>query len=214
LVIKLLAGPTASLRQTLTSGLQLAFNFQNIEASPLGPSENRAAYAVAIIIHWVVVPTILLIIFVYALTLPYRNSNRDVKKSAREGVLADNIKKSGTAGIFAGLILFVLFVVTRPSDTYQFSPEIPTYGLSLFGVITFIVGILLGFFTLEIVNALRRSSKLAFLVMILVSASATTTYCYFLFVAFRSTVVFVALGAMLGGLLKLMIDPGSWTLPE
>src|ERR1041385_1505344 len=64
--------------------------------------ENEAARAVAVIIHWLIVPFILLTIFLYALSLPYRDSK-------------DFIKKSGTAGIFAGLIVFLIFVVTRPS---------------------------------------------------------------------------------------------------
>ncbi|MDQ3819226.1 MAG: hypothetical protein M3362_16335 [Acidobacteriota bacterium] len=174
-------------------GFQALLLQNTSQATPIEP-ENGAARAVAIIIHWLIVPVILLIIFLYALSLPYRDNKEPTKKS-------------GTAGIFAGLIIFLIFVVTRPSDTYQFSSELPTYSFSFFSFFTVIIGFILGFVILEIIDAFRNTSKLAFLVMILVSASMITTYCYFLFVSFRSTVVFIALGGMLGGLIKVMIDP-------
>jgi hypothetical protein len=157
-------------------------------------AENRAARAVAVLIHWFIVPLIMVIIFLYAITLPYRDTK-------------PLVKKSGTAGIFAGLILFLIFVLTQPGETYQFSSELPSYSFSILWFVKIGVGFALGFFILGIVDALRDSSKLAFLVMILVSASTTTIYCYFLFVSFRSTVVFVALGGMLGSLVKMMVDP-------
>jgi hypothetical protein len=172
----------------------LAYLLQSADQATPIAAENSAARVVAVIIHWLIVPIILLIIFIYALSLPYMDSK-------------ESVKKSGTAGIFAGLIIFLIFVVTRPSDTYQFSSEIPTYSVSFFSFFIVVIGFILGFFILGIIDVFRDTSKLAFLVMILVSASMITTYCYFLFVSFRSTVVFIALGSMLGGLVKVMIAP-------
>jgi len=183
------------------SGFDLSHRFQGLSllqnmngAAPVTQGAQQQARRVAAsIVHWVVVPAILIIIFVFAVSLPYT-----------AGKTKDS--SAGTAGIFAGLIIFLIFLVTRDSQVSEFSSEIPEYSLSFFSVIIIAAGLILGFGTITIINEIRKLSSLAFLVMILVAATLITGYSYFVYVGLRSIVVYISLGGMLGGLLRIMID--------
>jgi hypothetical protein len=60
---------------------------------------SQSSY-LSLAIHWVAVPAILVIILLYAFNLPRKISD-------------PQIKTSGNAGIFAGLVVFIIFVVSQ-----------------------------------------------------------------------------------------------------
>lgn len=162
----------------------------NQQLSPRQTVVRIAAY----LIYWIVVPLILIIVFLYAVNLPYQTKDAAVKKA-------------GTAGIFAGLILFVIFILIRGSAPYEISFTIPDSDFSFLTVVLLFVGAGLGFFVISVADAIRKSSAVAFLAMLLVAATSTATYSYFIYFGARNTIVYIAVGGIFGALIRVMVNP-------
>jgi len=145
-------------------------------------------------IHWVVVPAILIVILLYACNLPRKVSD-------------PQIKISGNAGIFAGLIVFIIFVVSQQKQGLAFSLDVPSYDFNFAGVVVTILGILFGFLLGKIVDAIKQYRALGFLVLLIVATTTITIYRYLFFTSERSIVVFASLGVMLGALLHIIWFP-------
>ncbi|HKB66632.1 MAG TPA: hypothetical protein VKC61_12325 [Pyrinomonadaceae bacterium] len=167
-------------------------------ASPVGAIASGPSSFLSIAIHWVVVPLILLIILVYACMLPQRTSDA-------------SIKTSGNAGIFAGLIVFIIFVVSQQKSGFMFSWEIPAYSFDFFGGLALIVGAGGGFGTALVVDIIKQHRALGFLVLFIVATTTIAMYGYFFIKDVRSLVLFTSLGIMLGALLHIIWFPEAMT---
>jgi hypothetical protein len=174
--------------------LGLQGNGVNFDSNPQQSPRQTVVRIAAYLVYWIVVPLILAIVFLYAVSLPYQT---------KDGA----VKKAGTAGVFAGLILFVIFILIRGGASYEVSFTIPDYNLSFLSVVLLLVGAGLGFFVISVADAIRKSSAIAFLVMLLIAATLTATYSYFIYFGARSTIVYLAVGGIFGALIRVMVNP-------
>lgn len=165
------------------------------EATVPDPNQTSiVSKTISIVIHWVIVPGILIIILLYAFNLPRKISD-------------SQIRISGKAGVFAGLIVFIIFVVSQQKQGLEFSPDIPTYDFSLFAFAAIILGTGFGYLFAWIVDAIKQYRALGFLVLFIVASTTIAIYGYTFIKDVRSHVVFVSLGIMLGALLHIMWFP-------
>jgi hypothetical protein len=155
---------------------------------------SQVSLVISIAIHWVIVPGILVIILLYAFNLPQR-------------VTDQQIKVSGNAGIFAGLIVFVIFVVSQQKQGLVFSSDIPSYNFTLLAIVVTVVAAVCGFVIAWIVDAIKRYRALGFLVLFIVASTTIAMYGYVFIKDVRSVVVFMSLGVMLGALVHIIWFP-------
>lgn len=135
-----------------------------------------------------------MIILLYAFNLPQK-------------VTDQQIKISGNAGIFAGLIVFVIFVVSQQKKGLVFSSDIPTYDFTLLAIVGTLVAAVCGFVIAWIVDAIKRYRALGFLVLFIVASTTIAMYGYVFIKDVRSLVVFMSLGVMLGALVHIIWFP-------
>ena len=198
--------------QCVASCLALQGNGATFDSNPQPSTRQNVVRIAAYLIHWVIVPLILIIMFLYALRLPYQSSNEADQAGADEAAADQSrdgtMKKAGTAGIFSGLILFIVFTLTLDAKIFEVSFSIPAYDFSFSSVIWLVVGAGAGFFVMCATNRWGQdATPVAFLVMILTAATLTVTYSYFLYFGARSTIVYLALGGMFGALIRVMVNP-------
>jgi len=138
-------------------------------------------------IEWGLVPIVLAFIFAYGFfKLPSETSDDATKSAAR-------------AAKWAGMLILVLFVVSRKSRGDTLNLSIPAYDFSW----TYSsIGIVGGFFLSWLVSKLRGSRVLAAFILALVAGSAVALYSYFFIPPARSPIIFLALGFALGSLLE------------
>lgn len=153
--------------------------------------ENLATI-VSITVLWVVVPGIMLIM----LTLPLRIINRaegDAKASAR-------------AGFWAGLLLFVLYVVSQ-LPTLR-TPSLIPGSLPSFDLTPTAIGAVIGFGFLLVMRYVAPTPFVGLLTLSLAALSSIALFSYIFVEGFRATVMYFALGATFGALLFVVLLPG------
>ena len=122
-------------------------------------------------------------------------------------------KRSAWAGFFLGLIVFVLYVISKLSSlqTVDFSfKSFPDLGFGSWVVL--IIGALVGFFLLFIVAMLKPTRGIGVITLFLASASTCALFSYIFISSIRDTAMFFALGTLCGLLVHIMFNPE--TIPE
>jgi membrane protein YdbS with pleckstrin-like domain len=160
--------------------------------------QQSAPSFVSLAIHWIVVPLILLTVLGYGCTLPRRSDD-------------PSVRTSGKAGVVAGFIVFIIFVVSQQKNGLRFSLEVPAYSFDFFGISATVGGVISGFLIARIVDATRQYRAFGFLVLFIVATTTIASYGYFFIKDVRSIVVFVSLGTMLGALLHIICFPEAMT---
>ena len=138
-------------------------------------------------IEWILVPAVLLVLWYYGFfLLPMKAEPGKARSAARY------------AG-WAGLIIFVLFVVSRKGrgDTLTF--RVPEYDFNWWLTA---VGTFVGFVLRWLIDKPMRPLELAVMVLVLVSSSSISIYSYLFIQETRPAILFVALGCALGILLE------------
>jgi hypothetical protein len=150
--------------------------------------------AISTIVGWIVVPGILVVLFIYALVL-------------MGGAPQGPPRRSATAGFLAGLVLFVVFVVSQldairePSFEFSRFPSLEVIPMGL--------GLVIGFVLLLVVRWITPTPLVGLLTLLLAAASSSALYTYIFIESLRSTLLFLTLGTALGALLHIVFFPSS-----
>jgi hypothetical protein len=150
-------------------------------------------------VDWVIVPIALLGLLGFAW--------QSVPEKAKD----PTARQSANYGRWLGVVLFVIFVLTRRHSQDQFNLRIPTYPFSPL-VLGF--GAILGAFVPSGFDLLRRFRVLGLLTAPLVAASLSALYSYFFIARSRGVMVFLALGCAAGALAYRVVVPNSFGPPS
>ena len=146
--------------------------------------------ALAKVIEWVLVPLVLLLLFGYGFAqLPDEPASSAAKKAAH-------------SARWAGLILFVLFVLWRQGRGDIFLDTMPNYRLELGFLAITALAAAAGFGFSRFVDWLKGTRAFPFVVLVLVALMSIAIYTYFFIWVSRSLIPFLALGFALGTLLN------------
>ncbi len=150
--------------------------------------------ALSIILLWIIVPGIMISVLCFSILIVNRTSKPEFKTSAR-------------AGLWAGLILFVVFVISQlnalRNPTFNLS-NFPTFSLSYM-----FIGFIIGFPFLWGLKYLVPTRLVGLISLTLAASSSSALFSYIFFESIRSKMVFLALGTALGALLHIVFSPDS-----
>lgn len=149
---------------------------------------------ISAIIYWVVVPVVMFALFIFATNIVSRTPNQDAKVSAK-------------AGLLAGLILFIMFVISQMNSLN--ASDFANIELVYIDFWLIILGAIIGFLLLLGVRHFLPTRQVGFIVLILVFASTSSLYSYIFIAAVRSLALSGALGVGFGALLHIIILPAS-----
>ncbi|MEW2382588.1 hypothetical protein AB0873_10950 [Micromonospora sp. NPDC047707] len=117
-----------------------------------------------------------------------------------------DFRLSAMAGLCAGLVGFAIYVVASFSRLR--SPELALDGLPRFHWIPSIIGFVVGFSVLLLVRFFRLTAGLVgLMVLFLTFAGSTSAFSYFFASPLRGFAIFLALSAMFGMLLNVLLFP-------
>jgi len=145
-------------------------------------------------IQWLLVPSALLLILVDGLFLPRRS-------------LGSASKVSGKAGVLAGLMIFLLFVISQQSISIPFSSEVLKIELGSQTVLFLTAGFCVGFLVRFSLARVMETRLLGLLTLVTVSAPTIALYVFFYKKETRVPVMFVSLAVLLGAFIHRMIFP-------
>jgi hypothetical protein len=150
--------------------------------------------AIAVTVQWIIVPIIMLALLVFAWIIAGSVSDSELKVSA-------------WAGFWAGLVLFVVYVVSQLGAI-----RTPSFNLfNLPGLLLFelIVGLVLGFLFLWMVRVMIPTRLVGLITLLLAFASTSSLFSYVFLNDLRISVLYMTLGGALGILLHIVLFPAS-----
>ncbi len=149
---------------------------------------------VAFAVQWMVAPCIMLALFFFATAIVGAANGKEIKTSAK-------------AGLWAGLIIFVIYVVSQlgviRNSRFDFY-ELP--GL-LLGPIA--IGVIVGFLFLWLVRIMLPTRLLGLLTLVLSATSTSALFSYLFINYLRIIVLYSMLGIALGILLHIVLFPAT-----
>ena len=154
--------------------------------------ELQAVQYLMAAIEWGVVPLILFSLLMFGL---FRVSGPKPDPA---------VKASATAGAWAGLVVFVLFIVSQKNNGLAFSFQLPAYGFRFWPTI---LSAATGFGGSWLLDAIRRYRVVGAFVLVLVASTSIALFSYVFVSDVRPHLVFLALGGALGVLLHQMLYP-------
>jgi len=117
-------------------------------------------------------------------------------------------KRSAWAGFFLGLIIFVLYVISKLSSLqgidFSFN-SFPDFGFGSW--IVLIIGAVIGFSLLFIVSMFKPTRGIGVVTLFLAAASTCALFSYIFISGIRDTAMFFALGVLCGLLVHIMFFP-------
>ena len=149
---------------------------------------------ISVLVYWVAVPAIMLALFVFARKIVLKAPNPESKTSAK-------------AGFWAGLIIFVIFVISQMHNLAQ--PQFDPLQLAGIAFWPTLFGAILGFTLLFVVGWLLPTPRVGFIVLILAATSTSSFYSYLFISDIRNGILSLTLGVGLGALLHIVVRPTS-----
>ncbi|OQY48501.1 MAG: hypothetical protein B6242_02210 [Anaerolineaceae bacterium 4572_78] len=148
---------------------------------------------VSIFIQWLVVPSIILGVFSFATTIIAKAPKGEINVSAH-------------GGFWAGIVLFVMYVVSQIGQVSlpHISLVLPVLKVEPLGL-----GLVIGFALVGIVRYVIHTRFVGLLSLLLISMSATILFQYVFFADLRSIMLSSTLGFAFGALLHISIFPNS-----
>lgn len=143
------------------------------------------------IVIWGVVPLIMVVLFFYACSLI--ESDNNVAKGA------------GVAALLIGILIFVVFLIGRASAVVF---QVPTFdlnnlpGLDFSSWLFLIIGLVVGFFLLWVVEKNLKTRWIALIILVLSAVSLISLFEYLFDPATRYTIFFLMLGIAIGMLAR------------
>jgi hypothetical protein len=149
---------------------------------------------IATVVQWLILPSIMLAVFAFAWV---------IAKTAR---LAE-LKVSAWAGFSAGLVIFVIYVVSQLGEIHD--PDFRTSTLP--GLLTLPLGAGLGagIIFLWLVRLALPTRLVGILTLMLSATSSSALFTYLFMTTLRVSVLYWTLGAALGILLHVVLFPES-----
>ena len=148
----------------------------------------------SVVVNWGIVPGIILAALLFSIIIIRRTCQDERGTSAR-------------AGFWAGILLMIVFVISR-----WHTVESPTFSLKSLPSLNFGsagLGLIVGFMFLWIVRFLLPTRMVGLISLILSAASTTGLYAYVFVESLRGTILFLALGIAFGALLHIVLFPNS-----
>jgi len=149
---------------------------------------------ISLIVLWGVIPAIFIALLIFGLIIVRRTSYDERKTSAR-------------AGFWAGLVLFIGYVISQshtlkmPASIFSYLPEIDLLPAA--------VGFVVGFLFLWGVGFLLLTRMVGLVSLILSALSTSGLYSYIFIDTLRDEILFAALGFVFGALLHIVFFPSS-----
>ena len=146
------------------------------------------------VVQWIVVPLILFLLFIIAKRLAKSATDQDLRASA-------------WAGFWAGLVIFVIVVVSQLDNIYARKMNLEE--LSGIKIIPLALGFIIGF---VILLALRRAAptRLIGLITLLLSSTSTSAlFSYIFLTQTRTSLLYSTLGLAVGVLIHITLFPAS-----
>ena len=149
---------------------------------------------ISLIVLWGVVPAIFVALFIFGVIIVRRTSYDERRTSAR-------------AGFWAGLVLFIGYVVSQshtfkvPASIFRYLPELDLLPAA--------IGFLIGFLFLWGVRFLLLTRMVGLVSLILSAVSSSGLYSYVFIDTLRDEILFSALGFTFGALLHIVFFPSS-----
>jgi len=144
---------------------------------------------------WVIVPIILISLFFHGVFLMLRIENV-------------NIKTSANAAFKAGLILFIIYVFYSFQYIGSYSKTFNYYDIRL-NLIYLFMGIGIGFLLLFLINKIKSTSVISFIILILTFSSTSALFSYLFIQIFNNILISFTLGLAFGTFLYIIINPNS-----
>ncbi len=146
---------------------------------------------ISTIVQWIIVPCIMLALLVFALIIVAgTQSNSESRTSA-------------WAGFWAGLVMFVIFVVSQLSSINQ--KDFDFSYLPGFVIVPIVFGIIVGFFFLWIVILMSPTRLVGLLTLALSAISTSALFAYFFIYGVRVEILYSMLAIALGILLHIVL---------
>ena len=152
------------------------------------------AQALLTLIPWLVLPIVIITLLIFSLTIIRRVKEPESKLSAR-------------AGFWAGIILFVIFIVSQLRGIRE--PRFDFSSVPGFDLIPLVVGGLIGFALLWAIRMTVSTRFVGVLTLLLTAASTIALYSFVFIESLRATVLYVSLGIALGVLVHVVLLPSS-----
>lgn len=152
------------------------------------------AQALLTLIPWLVLPIVIITLLIFSMTIIRRVKEPESKLSAR-------------AGFWAGIILFVIFIVSQLGDVRE--PRFDFSSVPGFDFIPLIVGGLIGFALLWAIRMTVSTRFVGVLTLLLTAASTIALYSFVFLESLRATVLYASLGIALGVLVHVVLLPSS-----
>ena len=148
---------------------------------------------VSIFIQWFIVPLIILSVFGFASTIVAKAPHGEIKTSAN-------------SGFWAGMILFVMYIVSQIGNLGlpHISLTLPILELDPLGF-----GLLIGLSLLGLLRYAVSTRFIGLMSLLLVAVSASSLFQYIFFDDIRSLMLSFTLGSAFGALLHVAIFPKS-----
>ena len=145
-------------------------------------------------VQWVIVPCIMLALLIYSLSIA-----GSVKDS--------ELKTSAWAGFWAGLVIFVIYVVSQLNQIREPDFDFSTLpGLLFFPMA---LGFAIGFVFLWMVKAMVPIRLVGLITLLLSATSTSALFTYAFINSLRVSILYWALGTALGILLHIVLFPKS-----
>lgn len=143
---------------------------------------------------WIIIPMIILSMLIFSLMIVAHVTVPESKVSVR-------------AGLLAGLVLFVIYVVSQLQSIKV--PNLSRYSphFDLFSGIVLLIGFFVGFFFLWGIRILAPTRLVGLLTLILSAASLSALFSYFFASNIRDITLFFALSIVFGILVHVMFFP-------
>jgi hypothetical protein len=149
---------------------------------------------VSVIVRWVIVPCVMLALFIFALRIAARAGDPELRRSA-------------WAGIWAGLVILVLYIVSQSSRMR--SPDLDFSTLPGLQTLPLLIGLAAGFVFLGVVRFLVPTRVVGLVTLLLSATSSCALFSYVFIDSLRLSVLYASLGAALGILLHIVVFPAS-----
>jgi hypothetical protein len=154
---------------------------------------------IIVLVEWLVVPVIILSVFFFAIGIIARTEPGDQKTSAK-------------AGFWAGLVLFVAYVLTQLQLIKE--PSLAPFMIDPLGASELVLaafGCVAGIVMLIFVGLLGHTRVVGLVTLVLSASSAIALYTYIFVESLRRSCLIVALGFTFGALLYIALFPKSLT---
>ncbi len=146
------------------------------------------------LVLWMIIPFILFALFIFSWVIAKKAKTSELKVSSR-------------AGLWAGLIIFVIYLLSNlnrvhePNFSFQSLPGLLIMPMSL--------GFIIGFSFLWLVRSMTPTRLVGIITLLLSAISTSALFTYFFIIDLRIWILYLTLGSALGILLHIVFFPAS-----